>query len=130
MTHLIFVYGTLKLGHCNNRLLEDSEFVCEALTSGKFRMHSVGYPLLTEARGEGHRVRGEVFEVTDATLTVLDRLEGHPHHYERRPIHLDAVGNNWNWRGMLVQAYIYGKTPYGEPVEPGIDGTLEWKGGA
>lgn len=38
--------------------------------------------------GVGHNVEGEVFEVDGKTLKVLDRLEGHPHHYRRTVIDL------------------------------------------
>ncbi|TNF24106.1 MAG: gamma-glutamylcyclotransferase [Deltaproteobacteria bacterium] len=48
--------------------------------------------------GGATAVIGEVYEVGPRTLAALDRLEGHPGFYERRPIRLED--------GEEVQAYL------------------------
>jgi gamma-glutamylcyclotransferase (GGCT)/AIG2-like uncharacterized protein YtfP len=48
--------------------------------------------------GGAHAVAGEVYEVDEATLAALDRLEGHPRFYRRTRIALDDTS--------LVQTYL------------------------
>src|SRR6266576_1419493 len=78
MNTLVFVYGSLKRGYWNNVLLEQSEFLGNAHTVSKFRMRTVAFPLLLEARdgSDRGRVRGEVYAVDAKTLAELDILEG------------------------------------------------------
>lgn len=77
--HSVFVYGTLKRGHHNNRLLkhyEPREAFCKYL-----KLHQgPGFPYATFGN-EG--IYGEVYEIDDDTLDRLDLLEGVPHHYNR-----------------------------------------------
>jgi gamma-glutamylaminecyclotransferase len=84
--HLVFVYGTLKRGHGNNRLLTGSEFVGEAETDPALYMANGGIPFVWTEGGPLHRVKGEVFRVDDAVLARLDRLEGHPTNYRREEV--------------------------------------------
>jgi gamma-glutamylcyclotransferase (GGCT)/AIG2-like uncharacterized protein YtfP len=124
---LIFVYGTLKRGEWNNRLLNGAEFVVTALTNEAYVMRNVGYPLILtkdwpEQQG---RVVGEVFAVNDETLELLDRLEGHPRNYKRTPI----VVTDRNGAALDVEAYVWQREPMGDIVEPDTDGRLEWKAG-
>jgi gamma-glutamylaminecyclotransferase len=88
----IFVYGTLRRGHGNWEALlarnEGARFVREALTSPGYEMRSLGgYPAVFAREGAG-QVVGEIFEVDEATLARLDRLEGHPRWYLRQPVAL------------------------------------------
>lgn len=84
----VFVYGTLKTGHYNHRVLKiggtSKLLVDDAYITGK--MFDLGpYPVVTE----GDRpVKGEVWLVDDNTLERLDHLEGHPRHYERQQVPL------------------------------------------
>lgn len=87
MKHIVFVYGTLKRGYGNNRLLIGSNFVTEATTKEKYPLVVHGIPFLNDVPGKGHRVSGEIWEVNDLTLFKLDQLEGHGRgFYERRKI--------------------------------------------
>jgi gamma-glutamylcyclotransferase (GGCT)/AIG2-like uncharacterized protein YtfP len=83
--HRVFVYGTLKRGIHNHRLLEKSQFIGEAFTVEKFRMYNVGFPVLRPA-DDGKSVFGEVYDVDDDTLANLDRLEGEGHMYDRKTV--------------------------------------------
>jgi gamma-glutamylaminecyclotransferase len=111
--HLVFVYGTLRRGQHNNYLLKDQKFVGEAISScPHFTMMASGIPFVSYAKANGHRVRGEIFMVSDACLDRLDQLEGHPDWYQR-DLRLFEV------KGKVVTAWIYlcnhGK---GQPVQP------------
>jgi gamma-glutamylaminecyclotransferase len=78
----VFVYGTLLRGEHNHRFLRNSQFIGEAQTTPGFALYDLGYfPAMVRA-DEGV-VHGEVFEVDDATLRALDRLEGYPILYQR-----------------------------------------------
>lgn len=87
MSKLVFVYGTLKRGHGNNRLLQSAKFIGEAVTcEDTFLMYSNGgFPYVL--KNGKFFVKGEVFEVTDKTTeSNLDFLEGVPNHYVHHPV--------------------------------------------
>ena len=91
---LVFVYGTLKRGQRNHRLLAASRFVGAATTRPLYRLHACGpYPCLVPAGADGRAIRGEVYEVDDTMLAQLDWLEGAPDLYRRGPVELaDGAG--------------------------------------
>lgn len=79
----VFVYGTLKKGFGNHRCLDGAVFLGEAVTSENYLMHDSGFPALRPS-DKGLGVLGEVYEFEDMKiLERLDRLEGHPHLFER-----------------------------------------------
>jgi gamma-glutamylaminecyclotransferase len=102
----VFVYGTLKKGFGNNRLLTTSEFVGHATTVGNFLMLDGGFPVVLEAADDGstsnRQVRGEVYEVDCATLKRLDRLESKGTMYDREIVHVRVDG-----RAEKIEANIY-----------------------
>ena len=81
-THLVFVYGTLKRGFFNNRLLQDAKFLAECELEGEYAMYSVNgsFPAIVEEEG-GTNVHGELYEVKN--INELDNLEGVPYMYNR-----------------------------------------------
>lgn len=81
---LVAVYGSLRQGHGNHVLLEDSEFLTTELSVPEFTMWSLGgYPALLP--GED-KVVIELYNVDSYTFARLDQLEGYPVHYDRREI--------------------------------------------
>lgn len=85
---LVFVYGSLRRGECNHRVLAGARMIAAAQTSPRFRLVDLGaYPALLA--GGATAVLGEVYEVDGETLERLDRLEGHPTFYRREPMVLD-----------------------------------------
>lgn len=78
--HLVFVYGTLKRGLPNNFFLKNSGFVSEAKVRGLL-VQCIGmtypYLILTDQSCDGWVVTGELWTVTNATLSQLDGLEGY-----------------------------------------------------
>lgn len=85
----VFVYGTLKQGHGNHRLLAQSKFLGRCVVKDKHRLVSLGgFPGLVATPGDDEErpVSGEVYQVNEETLLSLDFLEGHPRFYERQKL--------------------------------------------
>lgn len=75
----VFVYGTLKRGFpLFDRGLEPSMFVMQVQTVQPYPMliaRSFFGPMMLEKPGEGEKVLGELFEVPEERLPLLDELE-------------------------------------------------------
>ena len=85
----IFVYGTLKKGFGNNRILDNETFVGRDTITG-WNMIDLG-PFPAIVAGTKHII-GEVWEVN--SLQELDLLEGFPSFYDR--VQVDTIhGNAW-----------------------------------
>jgi gamma-glutamylcyclotransferase (GGCT)/AIG2-like uncharacterized protein YtfP len=91
---LVFVYGSLRRGQANHELLETARPLGAGRTATRHALFVDGIPFLAPGPAV-HHVRGEVYAVDAATLAVLDRLEGHPGWYTRRPVDvvLDAAAD-------------------------------------
>lgn len=90
---LVAVYGSLRQGMGNHRLLQDGEaaFLGTERVSG-FQMYSMGgFPFITPAEGE---IRIELYKVDRDTMLRLDRLEGYPSFYDRKLIQT-SKGQAW-----------------------------------
>lgn len=88
---LVFVYGTLRRGQHNARVLSDSVYCGMSRTESIYTMlHLGGFPAIIPALAScaGVSIVGEVYAVDDATLADLDRLEGAPDFYRREMITL------------------------------------------
>lgn len=77
MKHLLAVYGTLRQGHGNNRLLENSNLLGIQKVPG-FKMYSLGgFPAINKADDDSS-IEIEVYEVTSPNeLKNIYRLEGY-----------------------------------------------------
>jgi len=83
----VAVYGTLRMGELNHRLLESSQYIGMRNLDG-FLMRSLGnFPTLVEGDGQ---VTVEVYEVDEETFILLDRLEGFPRLYQRKEVVIDG----------------------------------------
>lgn len=103
MSHLVFVYGTLKEGHGNHRLIADSVFEGPGRIQGS--LYVVGLPYFKN-EGEGY-VYGELYTVDDPTLARLDRLEGYNEHNPERSFYKrieveTAVGDD---EGYFIEGF-------------------------
>jgi gamma-glutamylaminecyclotransferase len=98
----VFVYGTLLSGCSNHEYLAGQRFISTAETVARFRMFDLGgYPGLIEDAVDGLSIQGEVWEVNDACLARLDRLEGLDEgEYTRIPLPLMPHGDT-------VDGYLY-----------------------
>lgn len=111
--HLIFVYGTLRHGQGNHRLLVRSKFLGMAKTKRQYALYGSGVPFLSRTKAIS-QVTGEVYTVDDATLSRLDQLEGHPDAYKRE--RAEAVLQD----GTELITWIYFcDTPRGDLIESG-----------
>ena len=105
-THQVAVYGTLKQGHGNHRLLSLSKFLGITETEEEWSMlHLGGFPGLIEGSSAVHI---EVYEVNDETFSRLDMLEGYPSFYNRREIET-KFGTAWVY--YLDSPYNYHDRP-------------------
>jgi gamma-glutamylcyclotransferase (GGCT)/AIG2-like uncharacterized protein YtfP len=94
---IVAVYGSLKRGFYNHRLLERSTFLSDGQVQG-FEMFSLGsFPMVTPGRGA---IAVELFEVDHATFAQLDRLEGFPNFYGRTVVTVSTAY-------CPVQAWLY-----------------------
>lgn len=92
MVEFVFVYGTLKRGYVNHRVMEQANgvFLGDAKTSPSvFDLCDLGaFPAVVP--GE-HRIAGELYAVPDDGMTPLDRLEGFPRFYDRKLVSVDVM---------------------------------------
>jgi gamma-glutamylcyclotransferase (GGCT)/AIG2-like uncharacterized protein YtfP len=93
----VFVYGTLKNGYGNHRILQQGEadFIGEDTVYGiTLYMPAAGsYP--TAVRSKGRHVHGEVYEVDARTFRHLDGLEGYPYMYDRTEVQTKGGHTVW-----------------------------------
>ncbi|CAG5117185.1 unnamed protein product [Candidula unifasciata] len=92
--HIVFLYGTLKSGQSNFRVLSDpktglARFLAFGQTVKRYPLvvtpqHS--FPFLLPVEGKGEYVQGEVYEVSESKLQRLDEFEGHPDFYLREKV--------------------------------------------
>jgi gamma-glutamylcyclotransferase (GGCT)/AIG2-like uncharacterized protein YtfP len=111
--HLVFFYGSLKRGFTQHSSHKDvsTEFVGEARTRQAMPLIVAEVagergPVLVDLQGEGKRVFGEVFRVSDSGLHALDDLMGYygPSHQDNvrtRKLIVLVLG------GESTQALVY-----------------------
>lgn len=95
-TALLFVYGTLKKNLPNHYLMLNerdgfARFVSNGITNEPYPLvigTRYNIPFLLNVPNTGHRVHGEIYEMDDNMMTMLDFFENHPSFYLRRPIEI------------------------------------------
>jgi len=88
----LFVYGTLKSGYGNNRLMRPGKFIKKACLDG-YILSGNGVPFAIESPGD--HIIGELWEVPKyQMLGPIDSLEGHPYFYTRTWVK-DQLGGTW-----------------------------------
>ena len=116
----IFVYGSLTKPHWNNSMLDGCPYLGAYKTAPTFDlMEDAALPYL-KPTGD-YAVWGEVYEVNEATLEMLDWMEGHPTWYKRVPVPLQGYATT-------VEGYTYPHSIEGSQrafLEP--DGALKWR---
>lgn len=109
MTELIFVYGTLKRGHCNEHVNQAARVPGAFVTVQPHPFFIIGaqhLPWLLARPGEGLPVHGELYEADAAALARMDRLEqvDEPGWYERRRV---QVRRSDRPDAAPLQAWVY-----------------------
>lgn len=100
---IIFAYGSLKRGGRGNRFLATQEYLGEAITEPHYRLFDLGsYPGLVHDKDNGLAVRGELWEVDEATLAELDDYEYLGVLYTREKIAIQGTSR-------YVESFIYNK---------------------
>lgn len=113
---LVFVYGTLKKGFPNHdRYMPRARLVGTFRTQERYRLILNGdrlSPCMMAGAGNGRRVIGELYEVDQAGLTRMDRLEriDLPDGYRRHRIRVDRVDGP---PSESCDVFVYLKAPEG-----------------
>lgn len=96
MDNIVFCYGTLKLNQSNHERLDmhKADYLGQDKING--RIYSLGnFPGLKDH--PNGKVYGELYEVDDEQLARLDRLENHPHMYERKKVTTESGIECWTY---------------------------------
>ncbi|MCL9780500.1 gamma-glutamylcyclotransferase [Vibrio sp. S4M6] len=93
MHHLVFTYGTLRLGQNNHHYMSAGKYQGEFTTPPCYTLFDLGrYPALVN--GGSDAIVGEVYLVDENQLAHLDKLEGVPDEYRREKI-ATSFGTAW-----------------------------------
>lgn len=110
MSMKVAVYGSLKKGRGNHRLLEDSTYIGATRTAPEWTMYSM-YAFPGIVPDGDTPILIEVYDVGEHTFSRLDMLEGYPSFYNRRQIDTE-FGEAW--------IYYLNECDSGEIVETGV----------
>lgn len=95
------VYGTLRKGYGNNRLLENTNYLGQGWSVDKFRLTANGIPYVSK-KDPVSRVKVEIYETEDQNvIRNVDSLEGHPRFYKREEILVEMN------TGQIEKAELY-----------------------
>ena len=110
----VFVYGTLKRGGENHRVLAGQRFVGEARTEPVFRLYLLeGYPGMV-GQAQGLSIEGELWELDAACHARLDELEGLAEgHYATVPVPLLPPHAGAGAETYLYRRSVEGRTELG-----------------
>ena len=104
---ILFVYGSLKRGHRNHRLLADQEFLGDAITEARYRLVDLGAYAGMIDDANGLCVTGELWSVVECALAELDEFECEDAPYFRGPVAVQG-------HAEPVEAYFFrGDVPPG-----------------
>ncbi|MBN9121541.1 MAG: gamma-glutamylcyclotransferase [Planctomycetes bacterium] len=116
---ILFVYGTLRRGERNHRLLAGQEFIGEAVTAPRYRVFDLGpHPGLARDEQNGLAVHGELFAVGECCLAELDDFEEVPGPFVREPIEIDGYEQVWAYY-MNTPVPEGAKSGHRWPLPPG-----------
>lgn len=105
----VAVYGTLRRGHGNHRVLGDSPSIETVAANLPVKMYNLGaFPAIVPCTKE-HTIIVEVYGVSPDVFKALDRLEGYPQLYDRRQV---MIGGKMCWIYFMHEAR-------GEVIESG-----------
>ena len=100
---LLFIYGTLKRGHCRAPLLAEQRFLRSVHTKPIYQLiHCGSYPGLVGAgASDATAIEGELWEVSRDCLASLDHEEGvDVGLYQRAAIEIEGLSQR-------VEGYLY-----------------------
>ncbi len=93
----VAVYGSLRQGFGNHRLLEGQTFLNKTRTTERFSMFSLGgFPYVDlDLPNPLSQIVVETYQVTPECLKRLDILEGYPRFYNRTEVTLEDGNTAW-----------------------------------
>ncbi|MBN2430574.1 MAG: gamma-glutamylcyclotransferase [Acidobacteria bacterium] len=100
ISHLVFVYGTLRRGGEHHHLLAGCPGLGPARTRHAYCMVVDGIPFVRSSPPVSP-IQGEMYRVDDEKLDLLDRLERHPVWYRRRQVPVVTA------TGREIMAWLY-----------------------
>lgn len=114
---LVFVYGTLKKGFSNypHYLEGKSALLGRHTTEAVYQFRNLGSFPGVELSGST-AVKGEVYQVGDGVMNMLDWLENYPKMYNRKEIDTEwgsawmyylNPNSNWTGRGEFIEDGIW-----------------------
>lgn len=116
MSDYVAVYGSLRKGMGNHRIISDNEYVTQTTLSGGYRMVSLGgFPGVMETDNPQSPIIVEVYRVTErSNMQRLDSLEGYRgpgcnNFYDKKLVTLD--------NGMTAFIYLLDEANYGNYQE-------------
>lgn len=69
----------------------DQKFIREAETLPEYQLLDLGsYPGLVRVDEAGKKIKGELWEINKARITLLDSIEGAPTLYRMEAVHIDG----------------------------------------
>lgn len=77
----LFVYGSLMRGEINHDLLDNAEYIGDDAIADAELFNLGPYPMYVPGTGT---LYGECYHIPLTIIPNLDRLEDHPHYYQRR----------------------------------------------
>ena len=100
----VIVYGTLKKGGRLHSYMKDSKFLVDVAVRG-YKMYDtgLGYPFVAKGATDRDKVWGEKYEVDNATLKILDMVEGVDFGLFKRVDLKDVKG----WSDSRDSVYMY-----------------------
>jgi gamma-glutamylcyclotransferase (GGCT)/AIG2-like uncharacterized protein YtfP len=101
----LFVYGTLKSTESNHSVLDhaDAEFIANVTTLNKYTKGETSFfPYITE-KYEKEFIDGELYEVKDNKINIIDCFEGAPTLFYRKVIDVYDCNN----KQYKAQCYFY-----------------------
>jgi gamma-glutamylcyclotransferase (GGCT)/AIG2-like uncharacterized protein YtfP len=104
MINKVFVYGTLKRhnGVRGMNLMVDATFISETKSKDPlFDLYDLGSFPAVQPGGTSY-IQGEIWEITNDVLDVLDHIEGYPNFYNRQIIETD---NGPAWMYYIADAH-------------------------
>jgi len=98
MTHVLFVYGTLKKGFQRSKYLNDQKYLGTARTKPIYGLYYVsGYPCMVNDSKDDNitladSIYGELYEVSDDCVVFIDKVESvDTNLFQRKIMELDSV---------------------------------------
>ncbi|GFR79994.1 gamma-glutamylaminecyclotransferase [Elysia marginata] len=119
VTHLAFMYGTLKTTEANHKVLFSRDpagvtFIGEGQTVDLYPLvvtTPFNIPFLLHQENAGKKIHGEIYQISETTLRLLDEFEGHPDFYERRKVKAelltDADGHHLRDGPKVLDVWLY-----------------------